>query len=184
MHRDSLDDADEGYVLEALTAGASVYVLKKSTTGDLVKAIRDAIAGRRFLSPPLSEHLIDAYVEKAKSAPFDSYNTLTPPSERSYNSPPKVTPNAAIATRLSISPRTWKCTAPVHAQTRSPKSHRTGSLRLAARNPGEREGDASPLHSALSLLLSQQDFRSSVISSGFCEKSLDRKSRDFSLRSK
>ena len=64
--------ADEGYVLEALTAGASAYVLKKSTAGDLVKAIRDAIAGRRFLSPPLSERLIDAYVEKTRSAPLDS----------------------------------------------------------------------------------------------------------------
>lgn len=98
--------ADEGYVLEALTAGASAYVLKKSTTGDLVKAIRDAIAGRRFLSPPLSEHLIDAYVEKAKSTPLDSYNTLTPREREVLQLAAEGHPNAAIATRLSISPRT------------------------------------------------------------------------------
>ncbi|MBK9094305.1 MAG: response regulator transcription factor [Anaerolineae bacterium] len=98
--------ADEGYVLEALTAGASAYVLKKSTTADLVKAIRDAIAGRRFLSPPLSEHLIDAYVEKTKSAPLDSYNTLTPREREVLQLAAEGHTNAKIATRLSISPRT------------------------------------------------------------------------------
>jgi DNA-binding NarL/FixJ family response regulator len=98
--------ADEGYVLEALTAGASAYVLKKSTAGDLVKAIRDAIAGRRFLSPPLSERLIDAYVEKTRSAPLDSYNTLTPREREVLQLAAEGHTNAAIATRLSISPRT------------------------------------------------------------------------------
>lgn len=98
--------ADEGYVLEALTAGASAYVLKKSATADLVKAIRDAIAGRRFLSPPLSEHLIDAYVEKTKSAPLDSYNTLTPREREVLQLAAEGHTNAKIATRLSISPRT------------------------------------------------------------------------------
>ena len=98
--------ADEGYVLEALTAGASAYVLKKSTTGDLVKAIRDAIAGRRFLSPPLSDRLIDAYVEKAKGEPLDPYNTLTTREREVLQLAAEGHPNAAIATRLSISPRT------------------------------------------------------------------------------
>ncbi len=98
--------ADEGYVLEALTAGASAYVLKKSTTGDLVKAIRDAIAGRRFLSPPLSDRLIDAYIEKAKGEPLDPYNTLTPREREILQLVAEGHTNAAIATRLSISPRT------------------------------------------------------------------------------
>ena len=98
--------ADEGYVLEALTAGASAYVLKKSTTGDLVKAIRDAIAGRRFLSPPLSDRLIDDYVEKAKGEPLDPYNTLTTREREVLQLAAEGHPNAAIATRLSISPRT------------------------------------------------------------------------------
>ena len=98
--------ADESYVLEALTAGASAYVLKKSTASDLVKAIRDAIAGRRFLSPPLSDHLIDAYVERAKGAPLDPYSTLTPREHEVLQLAAEGHTNAAIATRLSISPRT------------------------------------------------------------------------------
>ena len=43
--------ANEAYVLEALRNGALGYVLKCSTAADLVKAIREAIAGRRYLSP-------------------------------------------------------------------------------------------------------------------------------------
>ncbi|MCX6032831.1 MAG: response regulator transcription factor [Chloroflexi bacterium] len=98
--------ADESYVLEALTAGASAYVLKRSTTGDLVKAIRDAIAGRRFLSPPLSDRLIDTYVEKAKGEPLDSYNTLTTREREVLQLVAEGHTNVAIATRLFISPRT------------------------------------------------------------------------------
>ena len=98
--------ADEGYVLEALTAGASAYVLKKSSANDLVQAIRDAIAGRRFLSPPLSDRLIDAYVERAKGALLEPYSTLTPREREVLQLAAEGHTNAAIAARLSISPRT------------------------------------------------------------------------------
>jgi two-component system response regulator NreC len=57
--------ATEGYVLEALKCGASGYVLKQSTSANLLQAIKDVIAGRRYLSPPLSERAIEAYVARA-----------------------------------------------------------------------------------------------------------------------
>src|SRR5262245_69322 len=47
--------AEEAYVLEALSSGATAYVLKEASAEELVKAIRAAAAGRRYLSPPLSE---------------------------------------------------------------------------------------------------------------------------------
>ena len=47
--------ADEGYVLEALRAGAKAYVLKDSIADDLLHAMREAVLGRRYLSHPLSE---------------------------------------------------------------------------------------------------------------------------------
>src|SRR5262249_50337210 len=53
--------ANEAYVLEALGNGASAYVLKDSHSGDLVHAVREVAAGRRYLSPPLSDRAIEAY---------------------------------------------------------------------------------------------------------------------------
>jgi len=68
---------NEAYVLEALRAGAAAYVLKESTSAELVRAVREAVAGRRYLSPPLSEHAIEAYMQKAEPAVLDPYETLT-----------------------------------------------------------------------------------------------------------
>jgi len=53
--------SNEAYVLEALSNGASAYVLKDSSSGDLVHAVREAAAGRRCLSPPLSDRAIEVY---------------------------------------------------------------------------------------------------------------------------
>src|SRR5512137_1091904 len=44
--------ANEAYVLEALRNGAAGYVLKDSSAADLVQAVREVVAGRRYLSPP------------------------------------------------------------------------------------------------------------------------------------
>jgi two-component system response regulator NreC len=57
--------ANEAYVLEALQAGASGYVIKQSSSEELVRAIREAAAGRRYLGRPLSEEMIDEYRKKA-----------------------------------------------------------------------------------------------------------------------
>ncbi len=58
--------SNEAHVLEALRNGATAYVLKESSASDLVNAVREAAAGRRFLSPPLSERAIDAYMHKVE----------------------------------------------------------------------------------------------------------------------
>lgn len=57
--------ANEAYVLEALQAGAQGYVIKDSSFEELVRAIREAAAGRRYLGPPLSEEMIEAYRKRA-----------------------------------------------------------------------------------------------------------------------
>ncbi len=54
------------YVLEAWEVGAVGYVLKESSAEDLVHAIREALAGRRYLSPPLNEKDADVYRRKVK----------------------------------------------------------------------------------------------------------------------
>ena len=57
--------ANEAYVLEALQAGAQGYVIKDSSSEELMRAIREAAAGRRYLAPPLSEEMIEVYRKRA-----------------------------------------------------------------------------------------------------------------------
>jgi len=69
---------NEAYVHEALRAGARAYVLKDSTSEELVRAVREAVQGHRYLSSPLSEKAIEAYMEKsAEATSLDPYETLT-----------------------------------------------------------------------------------------------------------
>lgn len=98
--------SDEAYVLEALKAGAKAYVLKESTAGELVKAIRAAVAGRRYLSSSLSERAIAAYIEKSRDTVFDPYDTLTTREREVLHLAAQGCTNADIATRLYISRRT------------------------------------------------------------------------------
>ena len=98
--------ADEAYVLEALRNGAAGYVLKESSADELVQAVREVVAGRRFLSSPLSERAIDAYVSKAQEVVLDRYETLTAREREVLHLAAEGHTNAEIADRLSISSRT------------------------------------------------------------------------------
>ena len=99
--------ANEAYVLEALRNGASAYVLKDAQAAELVRAVREAVAGRRYLSPPLTEPAVEAYLEKAKTAgTMDVYETLTNREREVLQLAAEGHTSAAIAGKLFISPRT------------------------------------------------------------------------------
>lgn len=97
---------DESFVLEALGNGASGYVLKDSTSKDLVSAINEVVAGRRYLSPPLSDRAIAAYQQFAQSGTFDKYDTLTTREREVLQLTVEGRTNGEIANTLKISVRT------------------------------------------------------------------------------
>ncbi len=98
--------ADEAYVLEALGNGASAYVLKDSNASDLVHAVREVAAGRRYLSPPLSDRAIEVYQETAKATVIDKYETLTTREREVLHLAAEGCTSSEIASRLGISART------------------------------------------------------------------------------
>ena len=98
--------ANEAYVLEALRNGARGYVLKDAGGGELVQAVRAVVAGGQYLSPPLSERAVEAYVERAKSAPIDPVGALTTREREVLGLAAAGQSSADIAARLGISLRT------------------------------------------------------------------------------
>jgi len=98
--------SNEAYVLEALRNGAMGYVLKDSDATALVQAVHEAYAGRRYLSPPLSDVIIDAYVNKSRETVMDIYDTLTNREREVLHLAAEGRTNADVASRLGISPRT------------------------------------------------------------------------------
>ena len=61
---------EEPYILEALSAGVSGYVLKSQAADDLVRAIREVTQGSIYLSPAISRTVVDA-VRSRKALPPD-----------------------------------------------------------------------------------------------------------------
>ena len=97
---------DEGFVLEALANGVSGYVLKDSNSSDFVHAVREVAAGRRYLSPPLSDRAIEAYQQRAKVGTMDKHETLTTREREVLQLSAEGHTNSEIAARLGISTRT------------------------------------------------------------------------------
>lgn len=98
--------SDEAYVLQALRNGAAGYVLKDSSAADLVHGVREVAAGRRYLSPPLSDRAIEIYGQSATDATLDIYETLTTREREVLHLAAEGRSNVEIGDRLSISPRT------------------------------------------------------------------------------
>jgi DNA-binding NarL/FixJ family response regulator len=64
MHSNSV------HVYRALQAGARGYVVKKSLASELVDAIRTVHSGRRYLSKPLDDELLDRIVSDVPEDPL------------------------------------------------------------------------------------------------------------------
>ncbi len=98
--------ANAAYATEAFRRGATGYVLKESGATTLVEAVREVQAGRRYVSPPISDMVLEAYLQKTKSGSIDPYDTLTAREREILRLAAEGRTNAEIAAQLTISLRT------------------------------------------------------------------------------
>jgi len=95
------------YVREALRAGADGYILKDASYDELVMALRSVVGGKKFLSPDVSGHLVDNYLNgnraETKTAPWDK---LTARERSILKLIAEGRTNRATAEFLNVSPKT------------------------------------------------------------------------------
>lgn len=114
------------YVREALRAGADGYILKDASYDELVMALRSVVGGRKFLSPDVSGHLVDNYLNgkrpENRSAPCD-----------------RLTARERSILKLIAEGRTNRATAEfLHVSPKTVEKHRANLMRkLGLRNVSE-----------------------------------------------
>jgi DNA-binding NarL/FixJ family response regulator len=96
----------ENYVVQAFRNGASGYVLKSALPTELVQAVRDAAAGKHYLSEQLPEMSMAAFFQGTDEAAADPYETLTPREREVVQLAASGHSNRQIANELHIGERT------------------------------------------------------------------------------
>jgi DNA-binding NarL/FixJ family response regulator len=101
--------AEEFYVAQSFRYGAAAYVLKKSSGTELVRAIRKAHQGGRYLGESLSPALMETAWPKSRgksSGTLDPYETLTNRERTILQLNAEGYSSAEVGKKLFISPRT------------------------------------------------------------------------------
>jgi len=98
--------ANEEHAAAALRSGASAYLTKNTDRAELLRAIREASAGRRYVSAPFSSAAIESYKAGSDRIESDPYETLTNREREVLHLAAEGLANSEIAGRLKISPRT------------------------------------------------------------------------------
>ncbi len=68
----------EDFILEAFKSGADGYCLKDASSSELLMAIKSVLSGKRYLSPGISDKVLEGYIEGRKTLKTStSWDTIT-----------------------------------------------------------------------------------------------------------
>jgi DNA-binding NarL/FixJ family response regulator len=97
----------EDYVREALRVGADGYVLKDATIEELFIALRCVSQGKKYLSPDVSGHVVQSFLNpQANGAKSSRLEMLTPRERSILQLIAEGRTNRTAAEFLSVSPKT------------------------------------------------------------------------------
>jgi DNA-binding NarL/FixJ family response regulator len=125
--------ANESYAAQALRNGASAYVVKNAPTQFLMDAIRAAVVGKTFFSPPLSQKTIQSYLVKTQESQFDPFSLLTTQERVILQLTVHGLSSTEIGSRLFISSRTVE-THRAHVATKLGLRTQAELIRFALQN--------------------------------------------------
>ena len=96
--------SDSERVYQALQAGARAYVLKRDLSEELIDAIRQVAANGRYLSPSVTDTVINDYLHEKK--PPDALHQLSGRERHVLQMLVEGKSAASVARKLHLSPRT------------------------------------------------------------------------------
>lgn len=98
---------NEEYILATFKAGADGYVLKDSSYNELMMAIQNVLKGKRFISPEISEKVLEGYIEgRERLREKTAWETITPREREILKLIAEGYKNKEIAEELCISVKT------------------------------------------------------------------------------
>ena len=97
------------YIRELLSIGVSGYLLKNAVSDDIIQAIKAAVKGEIYLSPSISNRVIEDYVGmNQKTSQDELYNTLTNREREVFQMMVEGYSTKKISEMLCLSPSTIK----------------------------------------------------------------------------
>jgi DNA-binding NarL/FixJ family response regulator len=100
-------DLDD-YVVEALRAGATGFVLKTTPPADLIRAVKACVAGETVVGPSVMARLVDSFVRRPPAALVRDFDELTDRERDVLRAMSKGLSNAEIGKELYVAEATVK----------------------------------------------------------------------------